>query len=30
MLPARYELNFLCVAEKECVAIEVRTGFFYV
>jgi hypothetical protein len=24
----RYELDFLCVAEKGCVSIEVRTGFF--
>jgi hypothetical protein len=28
VFPVRYELDFLCVAEKECVASEVRTGFF--
>jgi hypothetical protein len=28
VFPVRYELDFLCVADKECVSTEVRTGFF--
>jgi hypothetical protein len=28
VFPARYALDFLRVAEEECVSSEVRTGFF--